>query len=331
MGRPLATAITGVSRYLPERRLTNADLEKMVDTTDEWIQTRTGIRERRILDEDLGCSYMATRALENLIEQKGLDAEEIDLIIVATISPDMMYPATACLVQDNVGAQNSWGFDLSGACCGFLYALVTGSQFIASGAHRKVVVIGADKMSTIVDYTDRTTCVLFGDGAGAVLLEPAEGEMGIRDFDLHIDGSGGKYLCMPGGGSLHPASHETVDKKMHYIHQQGREVFKFASTSMAESAINLIARCGLKGDDIALFVPHQANRRIIEASARRMKIPLERVLINIDRYANTTSGTIPIGLSEAVEQGRVKCGDYVVLASAGAGYTWGSVLLKWAY
>lgn len=326
-----AVSITGVSRYLPEQRLTNADLEKMVDTSDEWIQTRTGIRERRILDKDLGTSYMAAQALESLLEQKGMNAKDIDLIIVATITPDMMYPATACLVQDSVGAQNAWGFDLSAACCGFLYALVVGSQFVETGAHKRVVVIGADKMSAVVDYTDRETCVLFGDGAGAVLLEPAEDGAGIRDFIFHIDGSGGKHLCQPGGGSLHPASHETVDKKMHYIYQEGREVFRFAVPSLAGVSARLLERNGLTGEDIALFVPHQANKRIIDASVNRLKLSADRVLINIDRYANTTSGTIPIGLSEAVEQGRIKPGDNILLASVGGGYTWGSILLKWAY
>ncbi len=326
-----SVSITGVSRYLPEQRLTNADLEKMVDTSDEWIQTRTGIRERRILDKDLGTSYMAAQALESLLEQKGMNAKDIDLIIVATITPDMMYPATACLVQDSVGAQNAWGFDLSAACCGFLYALVVGSQFVETGAHKRVAVIGADKMSAVVDYTDRETCVLFGDGAGAVLLEPAEDGAGIRDFIFHIDGSGGKHLCQPGGGSLHPASHETVDKKMHYIYQEGREVFRFAVPSLAGVSARLLERNGLTGEDIALFVPHQANKRIIDASVNRLKLSTDRVLINIDRYANTTSGTIPIGLSEAVEQGRIKPGDNILLASVGGGYTWGSILLKWAY
>ena len=331
MKKPFCASITGVSRYLPERRLTNADLEKMVDTSDEWIQTRTGIRERRILDEGLGTSYMASQALEKLLEQKGLNAKEIDLIIVATVTPDMMFPPTACLVQDNLGARNAWGFDLSAACCGFLYALVVGGQFVETGAHKKVAVIGADKMSSVVDYTDRSTCILFGDGAGAVLLEPAEDGAGIQDFILHIDGSGGKYLYQAGGGSLHPASHETVDKKMHYVYQAGREVFKFAVPGIADVSAKLLERNGLTGEDIVLFVPHQANKRIIDASIRRLKLPEDRVLINIDRYGNTSAGTIPIGLSEACEQGRLKRGDHVLLASAGAGYTWGGALLTWAY
>ena len=331
MAKRLSASITGVSRYLPERRLTNADLEKMVDTSDEWIQTRTGIRERRILDEGLGTSFMAIKALEDLLKRKDIPAEEIDLIIVATVTPDMMYPSTACLVQDAVGAKNAWGFDLLAACCGFLFALVVGGQFVETGAHKKVVVIGADKMSCITDYTDRSTCVLFGDAAGVVLLEPSEDGVGIVDSILRVDGSGAPFLYQLGGGSLHPASHETVDKKMHFVRQEGREVFKFASASMAEVSAQVIERNGLKGEDIALFDPHQANKRIIDASARRMKIPADRVLINIDRYANTTCATIPMGLSEAAEEGRLKRGDYVVLASAGAGYTWGSSLIKWAY
>ncbi|MDP6778298.1 MAG: beta-ketoacyl-ACP synthase III [Candidatus Latescibacteria bacterium] len=331
MGKPLRASITGVARYLPERRLTNADLEKMVDTSDEWIHTRTGIRERRILDDGLATSFMATKALERLLEHKQLDPSTIDLIIVSTVTPDMVFPTTACLVQDNVGAENAWGFDLGAACCGFLYALVTGAQFIQSGSHKKVVVIGADKMSAITDYTDRSTCVLFGDGAGVVLLEPDTSGNGLQDFVLRVDGSGGKHLYMLGGGSLHPASHETVEKRWHYVRQEGPEVFKFASSSMAAACAELLERNGLTGDDVHLLVPHQANKRIIDATARRMKLPSERVLINIDRYANTTCATIPIGLSEAVEQGRLSPGDNVVVAGAGAGYTWGSALLKWAY
>ncbi len=325
----MRASITGVARYLPERRLTNADLEKMVDTSDEWIQSRTGIRERRILDDGLATSFMATRALERLLEQKQLDPGDIDLIIVSTVTPDMVFPTTACLVQDNVGAKNAWGFDLSAACCGFLYALVTGAQFIESGAHKKVVVVGADKMSAITDYTERSTCVLFGDGAGVVLLEPDDTGAGMQDFVLRVDGSGGKHLYMLGGGSLNPASHETVDKRMHFVRQEGPEVFKFASSSMAAACAELLERNGLTGDDIALLVPHQANKRIIDATARRMKLASDRVLINIDRYANTTCATIPIGLSEAMEQGRLNRGDNIVLAGAGAGYTWGSALIKW--
>jgi 3-oxoacyl-[acyl-carrier-protein] synthase-3 len=329
--KPFAASVTGASRYLPEQRLTNADLEKMVDTSDEWILSRTGIRERRILGEGKGTSYMASRAVRQLLETKGVDPQTIDLIVVATITPDMVYPATACLVQNEVGASNAWGFDLSAACAGFLYALVVGGQFIESGAHKKVVVVGADKMSSVVDYEDRNTCILFGDGAGAVLLERSEDGSGILDFVLKVDGAGAPYLNQPGGGSLHPASHETVDKKMHTVHQDGAKVLKFASSSMAAASAEVLKRNGLTGDDIALLVPHQANKRIIDATVRRMKLPVDRVLINIDKYANTTCGTIPIGLSEAVEEGRVKRGDYVVLASAGGGFAWGSALLKWSY
>jgi 3-oxoacyl-[acyl-carrier-protein] synthase-3 len=331
MNKPFTAAITEVGHYVPDRRLTNADLEKMVDTSDEWIISRTGIKERRILDEELGTSYMAVEALKSILHKKGLDAKELDLIIVATITPDMVFPATACLVQKEIGAKNAWAFDLSAACSGFLYALIVGAQFVETGAHKRVAVIGADKMSSITDYTNRDTCILFGDGAGAVLLEPGESRIGIQDFILNADGGGVEHLRQPGGGSLHPASHETIDQKMHYIYQEGREVFKFAVASMAAVSAQILERNGLVGEDIALFVPHQANKRIIDACVKRTDLPPDRVVINIDRYANTSAGTIPIGLSEAVEQGRVKRGDNVLLASAGAGYTWGSALITWAY
>lgn len=328
---PLTATITGVGHYVPEQKLTNTDLEKMVDTSDEWITSRTGIRERRILNEGLGTSFMALKSLESILHNKGLDARDIDLIIVATITPDMVFPSSACLVQDQIGATNAWAFDLSAACSGFLYALMVGGQFIETGAHKRVVVIGADKMSSITDYTDRETCILFGDGAGAVLLEPGESGLGLKDFILYSDGSGVKYLRQPAGGSLLPASRETVDKKKHYIYQDGREVFKFAVPKMAEVSAQILERNGLVGKDIALFVPHQANKRIIDACVKRTDIPQDRVVVNIDRYANTSAATIPIGLSEAVEQGRLSRGDNVLLASAGAGYTWGSTLLTWAY
>jgi 3-oxoacyl-[acyl-carrier-protein] synthase-3 len=331
MQKLFQAAITGIAHYMPEDRLTNADLEKMVDTSDEWITSRTGIKERRILGKGLGTSYMGTKALETLLQKKGLDAKEIDLIVVATITPDMLFPATACLIQNQIGATNAWAFDLSAACSGFLYALIVGAQFIETGAHKKVIVIGADKMSSIMDYTNRDTCVLFGDGAGVVLLEPAEEGMGLQDFVLHADGSGVEHLRQPGGGSLHPSTHETIDQKLHFIHQDGREVFKFAVPRMAEVSAQILERNGLTGQDIALFVPHQANKRIIDACIKRTDLPPDRVVINIDRYANTSAGTIPIGLSEAVDHGRVKRGDKVLLASAGAGYTWGSALLTWAY
>lgn len=328
---PLTATITGVGHYVPEQKLTNADLEKMVDTSDEWITSRTGIKERRILDEGLGTSFMALKSLESILHNKGLDARDIDLIIVATITPDMVFPSSACLVQDQIGATNAWAFDLSAACSGFLYALMVGGQFVETGAHKRVAVIGADKMSSITDYTDRETCVLFGDGAGAVLLEPGEPDLGLKDFILYSDGSGVKHLRQPAGGSVLPASRETVDKKMHYIYQDGREVFKFAVPKMAEVSAQILERNGLVGKDIALFVPHQANKRIIDACVKRTDIPEDRVIVNIDRYANTSAATIPLGLSEAVEQGRLSRGDNVLLASAGAGYTWGSTLLTWAY
>ncbi|MBI4550835.1 MAG: ketoacyl-ACP synthase III [Candidatus Latescibacteria bacterium] len=331
-GTPFNAMITGIAHYLPERRLTNADLEQMVETTDEWIRTRTGISERRILEKGKGTSVMAIEAAKRLMEQTGLTAEEIDLIIVGTVTPDMYFPSTACLVQDAIGAKNAWGFDVLGACCGFIYTLTVGAQFIETGAHKKVVVIGADKMSSIMDYTDRQTCVLFGDAAGAVLLEPTtDPEMGILDFIHHIDGSGGQYLYMPGGGSLHPPTHETVEKKMHYVHQDGQAVFKFAVVGMAEVSEDLLKQNGLTGSDIALFVPHQANLRIIESSAKRMKLDPSKVAITIDKYGNTTSGTIPVSLSEAVDEGLVKKGDLIVMSSFGAGFTWGSVLTRWGY
>lgn len=324
-------AITGVAPYLPERRLTNADIEKMVDTSDEWIMSHVGIRERRILDDGLGASFMGTKAVERLLEQRGIDAKEVDLIVAATVTPDMIYPATACLIQDNIGAQNAWGFDLSAACSGFLYSLIVGAQFVSTGVHKKVVVVGSDKMSAVVDYTDRNTCILFGDGAGAVLLEPAEEGYGIEDFICHVDGSGRDFLCQPGGGSLHPASHESVDKRLHFVHQEGRAVFKFASSQMAEVSARILERNGLTGDDVDLLVPHQANLRIIAACARRMKLPQEKILINIDKYGNTTDATVPLAMWDAVQEKRLKRGDRVVIATAGGGYTWGSALLTWAF
>ena len=332
MPNPLRAAITAVAHYVPEDRLTNAELSKMVDTTDEWIQSHVGIRERRILrDKNLATSYLCTKVAKQILEQRGISATEIDLIIIATITPDMIYPATACLVQNDIGADNAWGFDLSAACAGFVYAMTVGAQFIQAGTHTKVLVIGGDKMSTAVDYTDRNTCILFGDGAGGVLLEPTEDDYCIQDFIFHVDGSGGDHLCQPGGGSLHPATHETVDQRLHYIKQNGRTVMKFASTNMADVAGRIIERNGLTADDIKLLVPHQANRRIIAAAARRMKLPEEKILINIDKFGNTTDATIPIALWEAVETKRIERGDLIVMATAGGGYAWGSALIKWAY
>jgi 3-oxoacyl-[acyl-carrier-protein] synthase-3 len=322
--------ITGIGKYLPEKVLDNEYFEKIVDTSDEWIQSRTGIKERRMLEEG-GTSTLATRAVEDLMKNTGLNPEEIDVIIVATVSPDMFFPATACLVQDNIGAKNAWGFDLSGACSGFLFALQTGANLVESGQHKKVVVVGADKMSSIVDYTDRTTCVLFGDGAGAVLLEPTEDlTYGVQDSILHCDGSGRDALNMLGGGSLHPASHETVDKRMHYIYQDGQKVFKVAVKGMADVSAEIMERNNLKGEDIAYLVPHQANMRIIDATARRMGISKDQVIINIDKYGNTTAATIPLCMSDYYGEKKIKRGDKLILSAFGAGFTWGSIYLTWS-
>jgi 3-oxoacyl-[acyl-carrier-protein] synthase-3 len=323
--------IRSVGRFLPERRLTNQDLEKMVDTNDEWIVSRTGIRERRILDPGLGNSYMATRAARECLQRAGVDPAELDAIIVGTVTPDMFFPATACLVQRDIGANNAWGFDLSAGCSGFVFALTTGAQMIEAGRLKKVLVIGSDVMSSIIDYQDRNTCVLFGDGAGAVLLEPCpEPGFGILDFIQRIDGVGGDFLRMKAGGSLRPASAETVQAKEHYVYQEGRQVFKFAVTEMAEVSARILEQNGLTGADLKLFIPHQANLRIIDASAKRMGIEPEKVVINIDRYANTTAGTIPICLYDAlVEDRRLTKGDYVVMSAFGAGFTWGSILMRW--
>jgi 3-oxoacyl-[acyl-carrier-protein] synthase-3 len=324
------TKITAASHYLPERRVTNKDFEKTLDTSDQWIFERTGIRERRVVEKGVGTSDLAVEASKLLLQQRRIDPSEIDLIIVATVTPDMMFPSTACLVQHKIGAKNAWGFDLSGACSGFIYALATGAQFIATGVHRKVLVIGADVMTSIVNPEDRTTIVLFGDGAGAVLLEPAEpGETGIIDFILKSDGSGGQYLYMPAGGSLNPASAETVEKKMHYVHQDGKNVFKHAVRGMADVSYEILEKNSIDSKDIKLYIPHQANLRIIQAAVDRMKLDSSRVAINIDRCANTTAATIPICLSEAFESKRIVRGDKVLLASFGAGFTWGSLLLSW--
>jgi 3-oxoacyl-[acyl-carrier-protein] synthase-3 len=322
--------ITALGAYVPSRVLTNADLEKMVDTSDEWIMTRTGIRERHIVGEGEATSAMAVEAARRCLEERGLPPTEVETIIVATVTPDMLFPATACLVQDRLGAKGAWGFDLSAACSGFIYALQVGAKLIESGAQSKVLVIGADTMSSIMDYTDRSTCILFGDGAGAVLLEPAgEGEQGIIDYVYEIDGSGGQYLRMPGGGSLHPPTHETVDRKMHYVQQEGQPVFKYAVPKMAELAEKVLARNGFKAEDVQLMVPHQANKRIIQGMAKRIGLPEERILINIDRYGNTTDGTLPLGLATAREENRLKKGDLVLLATVGAGFTAGACVLRW--
>jgi 3-oxoacyl-[acyl-carrier-protein] synthase-3 len=319
-----------VAGCVPQKILTNADLEKMVATNDEWIRTRTGIRERHISEKGVPTSHLATEAAKILLEQTKTDPAEIDLIIVATVTPDMMFPATACIVQEKLGATKAWGFDISAACAGFAYALTVGAQFAAS-AHKKVVVIGSDTMSSIIDYRDRGTAILFGDGAGAVLVEPAGENEGILDFTHDVDGSGGKFLYMPGGGSLHPPTHETIDKNMHVVHQEGSQVFKYAVRRMADLAEGLLQRNGFKSSDLALVVPHQANLRIIRAMQERLGVDDSKVMVNIDRYGNTTAGTIPLGLRDAVAEGRVKKGDLVLLVAVGAGYTTGGILLRWAY
>jgi 3-oxoacyl-[acyl-carrier-protein] synthase III len=331
MSHRIAAKITGVAGYVPPKVLTNADLEKMVETNDEWIRTRTGIRERHIVEGGVASSHLATEAAKALLAKTKTDPSEIDLIIVASVTPDMFFPATACLVQNRLGAKRAWGFDLSAACSGFAYALTVGAQFVGSGAHRKVVVIGSDVMSSILDYHDRSTCVLFGDGAGAVLVEPAKDSEGILDFSHDVDGSGGQYLYMPGGGSLHPSTHETIDKNMHVVHQEGSQVFKYAVRRMAELAACLLERNGFTSEDLALVVPHQANLRIIRAMQQRLALGDSKVMVNIDKYGNTTGGTIPLGLRDAVDQGRLKKGDLVLLAAVGAGYTTGGLLLRWAY
>lgn len=321
--------ITAVGHYVPDKVLSNHDLETMVDTNDEWIRTRTGISERRILEKG-ATSDLAVGAFENLRASSGVDPMDIEVIIVATVTPDMFFPATGCLVQERIGAKKAWAFDVSAACSGFLYSLVLGAQFIESGAYSKVLVVGADKMSSIVDYTDRNTCILFGDAGAAVLLEPSEDpSYGILDHRLYSDGSGGNYLCMSGGGSLHPPTHESVDKKMHYIYQDGRAVFKVAVIGMADVSAEIMQRNNLKGEDISWLVPHQANLRIIDATAERMGIDRSKVMINIDKYGNTTAATIPMCLSEWWQCGKLKRGQNIVLASFGAGYTWGAVLVKW--
>jgi len=331
MSHRIAAKITGVAGFLPPRVMTNVELEKIVDTNDEWIRTRTGIRQRHVVDKGMASSHMATEAAKELLAKTNTDPADIDMIIVASVTPDMLFPATACLVQDRLGAKKAWGFDLSAACSGFAYALTVGAQFVGSGTHKKVIAVGSDTMTSILNYQDRATCVLFGDGAGAVLLEPAGDGEGILDFEHDVDGSGGQYLYMPGGGSLNPPTHETVDKKMHYVHQEGSAVFKYAVRRMAELAAHMVERNGLKSEDIALVVPHQANLRIIRAMQERLGLPDEKVMVNIDRYGNTTGGTIPLGLRDAVAEQKLKKDDLVLLMAVGAGYTTGSVLMRWAY
>jgi len=323
--------ITAGGKYLPEKVITNFDFEKLLDTTDEWIRTRTGIRERRQVSDGEATSHMATEAARDLLRKREIDPGEIDCIIVATITPDMFFPATACLVQNNLGASRAWGFDLSAACSGFLFALDAGARMIESGQHSIVLIIGADTMSSIMDYTDRVTCILFGDGAGAVLLEPCEaGNEGILDSILRCDGSGAEYLCMEGGGSRYPSTAETVAGKKHYLYQDGRAVYKYAVKLMADVSAEVAQRNGLTSKDIQLFIPHQANQRIVEASAERLGLTEDQVLSNIDHYANTTAATIPLGMADAIEQGRLKPGDNVILAAFGAGFTWGGIYIRWS-
>ncbi len=323
-------AITAVAHYVPEKILSNFDLEKMVDTTDEWIKTRTGISERRIL-ENGASSDMAAKAINQLLKNRGIGPEEIEIIITATVTPDMLFPPTSTIIQRKVGAINAWGFDIEAACSGFLYSLIVGAQFIETGNYKKVIVVGSDKMSSITDYTDRNTCILFGDAAAAVLLEPSDDEnIGILDHIFYSNGAGEEVLHMKAGGSLNPPTHETVDKKWHYIYQDGKAVFKVAVMGMADVSEEILKRNNLTGKDIDYFVPHQANLRIIDAAANRMGIDYSKVMINIDKYGNTTAATIPLCLSEWWLAGKLKRGHTVVLASFGAGYTWGSILLKWA-
>ena len=320
--------ITGTGKYLPEKVLTNDALEELVDTSDEWIQSRTGIRERRIVQNGEATAEMSTNAIHDLMNKYSISPEEIDAIIIATITPDMIFPSSAALVQKNINAINAWGYDLSAACSGFLFALESGAALIESERCKKVIVVGADTMSSILNFQDRNTCILFGDGAGAVLLEPSE-NYGIIDSELKIDGNGAKYLKMDAGGSLLPASHETVDGKLHYVNQDGKSVFKYAVKGMADISYEVANRNNLKGEDIALFIPHQANKRIIDATTERLGLNESQVMINIDKYANTTAATIPICIAEAVENNLLDIGDNVILSTFGAGFSWGATYLKW--
>ena len=330
MSKNLSCAITAVAGWVPDTKLTNEDLTKMVETSDEWITTRTGIKERRILKEpDKATAHMSSKAIERLLSKRNIKANEIDLIICATVTPDMLFPSTASIIMDSIGATNSFGFDLSAACSGFLFALKTGASYIESGSCQKVIVVGSDKMSSIVDYSDRQTCIIFGDGAGAVLLEPTKEPVGIQDSILKVDGSGKQYLKQIAGGSLRPSSHETVDNKEHYIFQDGKTVFKFAVSKMADVAAEIMQKNKLKAEDISWLVPHQANLRIIDATARRMGLDNKKIMINIQKYGNTTAATIPLCLWEWEK--KLKKGDNIILAAFGGGFTWGAIYLKWAY
>ncbi len=322
--------ITALGTYVPPQVLTNQDLEKMVETSDQWIMDRTGIRERHVLAKGLGTSDMCVEAAKKCLAARGIAPSEVEVIIVGTVTPDMMFPSTACLVQDKIGAKGAWGFDVSAGCSGFVFALQAGVKLVESGAHSKVLVCGADANTRMTDYTDRTTCILFGDGGGAVLIEPAaEGEIGFIDFVHEIDGSGGAALNLKGGGSLNPTSHETIDKKMHYIYQDGPAVFKFAVRKMAETTVKVLERNGVTGTDLGCFIPHQANKRIIMATAERLNMPEDRVIINIEKYGNTSSGTIPLAMQTALDEGKLKKGDLVLLGAMGAGFTVGAALLRW--
>ncbi len=324
--------ISALGTYVPPRLLTNADLEKMVDTNDQWIMERVGIRERHLVDPGVATSDLAVEAAKKALDERGIAPSDLDAILVATVTPDMFFPATACLVQHKLGAKNVWGCDLSAACSAFLYAVQVGAQFVMTGSHQKVLVIGSDVMSSIIDYTDRATCVIFGDGAGAVLLEPTDDDsVGLIDFLHEVDGSGGCALYMPGGGSLHPSTHETVDRKMHFVHQDGGAVFKFAVRKMTQLCEEILKRNNVKGSEIDAFIPHQANKRIITATADRLGLRPESVIINIERYGNTTAGTIPLAMETARQEGKLKTGSLVLLASVGAGFTVGATLLRWAY
>ena len=332
MSKPIRAKISALGTYVPPRLLTNADLERMVDTNNEWIMTRVGIRERHIVEKGVPTSHLAVEASRKALAQRGFEPSEIEAIIVGTVTPDMLFPSTACIVQNKLGAKGAWGFDLSAACSAFLYSVQVGAQFIAAGSHKRVLAIGSDVMSSIIDYTDRATCILFGDGAGAAILEPAQDDSeGFIDFIHEVDGSGGNYLYMPGGGSLHPASKDTIAKKMHYVHQDGQQVFKFAVRKQTELCQKLLERNGLKGSDIDVFVPHQANLRIINATAERLGLRQESVVVNIDRFGNTTAGTIPLAMNTAIEEGKLKKGSLVLMASVGAGFTIGAALMRWAF
>ena len=326
--KKINAAITGVQGYLPETVVTNHDLAKIVDTSDEWITSRTGIKERRLM-KDGACSDMAAEAVKKLLKKTNTKPEEVEVVIVATVTPDYPFPSTANILCDKAGLSNAWSFDMNAACSGFIYALSTGAQFIEAGRYKKIIVVGVDKMSSIIDYEDRTTCIIFGDGCGAVMLEPTDDGMGVQDFILHCDGSGREFLLQPGGGSANPPTQETVEKRMHYVKQEGKQVFKFAVTNMADVSAAIMDKNNLKSEDVDWLVPHQANLRIIDATANRMGLSKEKVMINIQKYGNTTAGTLPLCLWDYESQ--LKKGDNIILSAFGGGFTWGALYLKWAY